>query len=93
MPVTPFPPIGDAAYRQRVGERPSRGHRQHAKNLVKIARVIPEIFPRTERQTDSQTDMSQYFETVPRGLSKKTLKLETVSIAEPLQNRQHAQNP
>jgi len=26
-------------------------------------------------------------------VSQKTLKLETVSIAEPLQNRQHAQNP
>jgi len=26
-PVTPFPPIGDAAYRQRAGGVPSHGHR------------------------------------------------------------------
>jgi len=31
-PVTPFPPIGDAAYRQHAGGGPSRGHKQHAQN-------------------------------------------------------------
>jgi len=30
-PVTPFPPIGDAAYRQHAGKGPSHGHRQHAR--------------------------------------------------------------
>ena len=29
----PFPPIGDAAYRQRAGGGPSRGHRQHAQRI------------------------------------------------------------
>jgi len=28
-PITPFPPIGDAAYRQHAGSGPSHGHRQH----------------------------------------------------------------
>ena len=34
-PVTPFPPTGDAAYRQRAGERPSHGHRHHARKFGK----------------------------------------------------------
>ena len=51
-PVTPFPPIGDAAYRQHAGGGPSHGHTQHAQ---KIARVIPEISSRTDRQTDTET--------------------------------------
>ena len=52
-PVIPFPPIGDTAYRQHAGGGPSHGHRQHAiKKLVKIARVVPEISSRTDRQTD-----------------------------------------
>ena len=53
-PVTPFSPIGDAAYRQHVGG-PSHGHGQHAQKFVKIARVVPEISSRTDRQTDRQT--------------------------------------
>jgi len=35
------------------------------KNLVKIARVVPEISWRTDRQTDGQTYSSQYFATAP----------------------------
>jgi len=31
----PFPPIGDAAYRQRAGGGPSHGHRQHAQKFGK----------------------------------------------------------
>jgi len=31
----PFPPIGDAAYRQDAGEGPSHGHGQHAHKLGK----------------------------------------------------------
>ena len=43
------------------------------KNLVKIARVVPEISSQTDRQTDKQTDThtqtysSQYFATAPAG--------------------------
>jgi len=29
----PFPPIGDAAYRQRAGGGPSHRHRQHAQKI------------------------------------------------------------
>jgi len=29
-PITPFPPIGDAAYRQHARGGPSHGHKQHA---------------------------------------------------------------
>jgi len=31
--VTPFPPIGDAAYRQRARGGLSHGHRQHAQQI------------------------------------------------------------
>jgi len=44
----PFPPIGDAAYRQHAGKGPSHGHEQHAQKLVKVVRVVPEISCRTE---------------------------------------------
>jgi len=54
-PVTPFPPIGDVAYRQHAGGGPSHGHRQHPQKLVKIARVVPEISSRTDRHTDKHT--------------------------------------
>jgi len=70
-PVTPFQPIGDAAYRQHAEGGPSQGHRQHAQNVVKIARVVPEISSRTDRnadrQTQRQTYASQYFATAPAG--------------------------
>jgi len=52
-PATPFPPTGDAAYRQHAEGGPSRGHRQHAQKSVKIARVVLEMCSR--RQTDRQT--------------------------------------
>jgi len=32
-PITPFPPIADAAYRKHVGGGPSHGHRQHAQKF------------------------------------------------------------
>jgi len=32
--VTPFPAIGDAAYRQCAGEGLSHGHRQHAQKML-----------------------------------------------------------
>ena len=37
------------------------------KNLVKFARVVPEISSRTDRHTDRQTYSSQYFANVPAG--------------------------
>ena len=58
-PVTPFPRIGDAAYRQHASRGPSHGHRQHAYKLVEIARVVTEISSRTDRQIDRQTYTSQ----------------------------------
>ena len=56
-PVTPFPPIGDVAYHQRPGGGPSRGRFfvQQAQKMAKIARVVPEISSRTDRQTDRRT--------------------------------------
>ena len=54
-PVTPFLPIGDAAYHQRVGGGRIHGHRQHAqKTLVKIARGSRDIL--ADRQTDRHTE-------------------------------------
>ena len=50
----PFLELGDAAYRQRAGGAPSNGHEQHAQNLVKITRVVPEISCRTDRHTDRE---------------------------------------
>jgi len=49
-PVTPFQSIGDAAHRQHAGAELSHGHKtmQHEQNLVKIARVVPDISWRTE---------------------------------------------
>jgi len=35
------------------------------RNLVKIARVVPEISSRTDRQTHTQTYSLQYFATAP----------------------------
>jgi len=43
--------------RQHDGGGPSRGHIENMhKNLVKIARVVPEISSLTDRQTGRQTD-------------------------------------
>ena len=41
--------------RNDAGGGPSYGHRQHAKNLVKIARVVPEISLQTDRHTRRHT--------------------------------------
>ena len=51
-PVTPFPPIGDAAYRQHAERGSSHGHKKHAQKLLKITCVVPEISTRTDRHTD-----------------------------------------
>jgi len=40
---------------------PSHGRRQHAQKLVKFGRVVLELRERTDRQTDRQTYLSQYF--------------------------------
>jgi len=40
----PFPAIGDAAYRKRVGGGPTTDVGNKHKTLVKIARVVPEIY-------------------------------------------------
>jgi len=53
-PVTPFPPIGDAAYRQPIGGGPSHGHRQHAEKFGKDrAGGSGDIL--ADRQTDRHT--------------------------------------
>ena len=54
-PKLPLPafPLG---FRHPAGGGPSHGHRQYAQNLVKIARVVREIYLRTDRHTDRQTD-------------------------------------
>jgi len=52
----PFPPIGDAAYRQHAGGGPSHGHRQHAQKFGKDRSCgCGDIL--AERQTDTQTDI------------------------------------
>jgi len=59
-PVTPFPPIGDAVYRQRPGEGPSHGHREHAQKIGKDrACGSGDILAdrQTDRQTDTETDI------------------------------------
>ena len=58
-----FPEIDDAAYRKHAGGGPNHGHRRHAQKVIKITRVVPEIFCRTDRQTHS----SQYFATAVAG--------------------------
>jgi len=55
-PVTPFSPIGDAAYRQHTGGGPSYGHKQHAREVDKdLACGSEDIL--ADRQTDTQTDI------------------------------------
>jgi len=85
-PVTPFPPIGDAAYRQRAGGGSSHGHRQQAKKLgVKIARVVPEISSLgslTDRQTHRQTYSSHYFATMLELLTDAALRPEEFSCGD-----------
>jgi len=57
--VTPFPPIGNADYRQHTGRGPSHRHGQHIqKNLVKITDVVSvgQTDRQAGRQADRQTD-------------------------------------
>jgi len=55
--------------RNDAGGGPNHGYRQHVQNVVKIARLVPEICSRTDRQTDThaqthtRTYSSQYFAT------------------------------
>jgi len=65
-PVTPFPPIGHVAYRQRAGGGPSHGHRQHAQKFSKD-RACSSRDILADRQTHRQTYSSQYFATAPAG--------------------------
>ena len=66
-PVTPFPPIGDAAYHQHAGGGPSNGHGQHAQKLVKIHhRVCSSEDILSDTQTDRRTH-HQYFATAAAG--------------------------
>ena len=59
--ITPFP----WGFHHPAGGRPSHVHRQHAQKLVMIARVVPVIALRTDRQTHTQTHTQtrslQYF--------------------------------
>jgi len=51
------------------------------KNLVKIARVVPQISSRTDRQTDRQTDRhTHHFATAPAG-EVKSYTMYTRNIA------------
>jgi len=63
-PVTPFSPIGDAAYReQHSGEGPSHGHRQHVLKIGKDrACGFGDIL--ADRETQRQRYTLQYFATV-----------------------------
>ena len=61
-------------FRQPAGGGPSHGHRQHAQKLLKIARVASEISCQTDRHTDRETSLSQYFATARAGeVKSKTL--------------------
>jgi len=67
----PFP----LGFRHPAGGGPRHGHSNMHKNLVKIARVVPEICWRTDktdRHTDTQTYSLQYFATA---LSGEVIKL------------------
>jgi len=65
----PFPPTGDAAYRQHAGG-PSHRHRQHAQKFGKDrACGSGDILAdkQTDKQTHRQTYSSQYFAIAPAG--------------------------
>jgi len=57
-PVTPFPPIGDAAYRQRAGGGPSHGRRQHAQKFDKDRACGSGDTGQTDKDTHRQTSSS-----------------------------------
>jgi len=56
-PVTPFTPTGDAMRPivNMLDEHRATDIGNMHKNLVKIARVVPEISSLTDKQTDTQT--------------------------------------
>jgi len=65
-PVTPFPPVGDAAYRKHAGGGPRHGHRQQAQKFGEV-RACGSGDILADRQTHRQTYSSQYFANVPAG--------------------------
>jgi len=76
-PVTPFPPTGDAAYRQHAGAGPSHGHWQQAQKIGKDrACGSGDILAdrQTDRQTDTQTDILITI------LRKKLKKFTTIGL-------------
>jgi len=52
----PFPPTGDAAYRQRSGQGPSHGHVQHAEKKICKDRACDsgDILSDTQRGTQTR---------------------------------------
>ena len=63
----PFPPTGDAAYRQHTGGGPSNGHRQHAQKIGKD-RACGSGDILADRETHRQAYSSQHFATTTRRL-------------------------
>ena len=61
-PITPFPPIGDAAYREHAGGGPSHGHRQHAQKISED-RACGSGDNLADRQTDRHTDRHSHHNT------------------------------
>ena len=85
-PVTPFPPIGNAAYRQRAGRGPSHSHRQHAQKIWFNDRVRGSGDMLTGRQTHRQTHRqmcsSEYFAAALVGKVMKKLKTKKPRCSE-----------
>jgi len=66
IPVSPFPPTGDAAYCQRPGRGPSHGHRLHAQIIGKD-RAGGSGGILSDKRTHRQTYSSQYFASASAG--------------------------
>jgi len=84
----PFPATGDAAYSKHARGGPSYGHRQRTQKMIKIARVVPEMSSRRDRETtDRHThhNTSQPLQWAKYGSSKE--ELEFKEIAQHLRNR------
>jgi len=78
-PVTPFLPIGDAAYCQHAKGGLNHGHRQHAQKIGKdCACGSGDIL--ADRQTHRQTYSSQYFATAPAG---KVTSIQPADVLRP----------
>ena len=58
----PFPPIGDAAYREHARGGPSHGHKQHAQKIGKD-RACGSADILADRQTHRQTDRRTHHNT------------------------------